>query len=145
MNHLEKLEVQRVEAEAALQHILDKIRLATGEEPAPMALPEPELEAGGAPGKVTSDGEEDRYAPIPHPPEEVVFAPNYPAGLEPGVFHHVLQRTSPFGEPFLGECIRCGATDLRARDANRECDNLRNLSDADALLEVLDEPEETAP
>ena len=58
---------------------------------------------------------------------------------------HVLRRTSPFGEPFIGECTRCGATDLRPRDANRPCDNLRNLSDEDALLEVLDNPEERTP
>ena len=55
---------------------------------APLALPEPHLGEGGTPGSPQSDGEDD-YAPIPQPPLEQVFAPNWPEGLVAGEFHRV--------------------------------------------------------
>ena len=36
---------------------------------------------------------------------------------------HVVRRTSPKGEQFLGVCTMCGTEGLTIRDANTECPN----------------------
>ena len=58
---------------------------------------------------------------------------------------HVLERTSPFGEPFVGECILCGKSGLAARDANKPCENTFQLSVVDSLLAAIEGPEDSEP
>ena len=47
--------------------------------------------------------------------------------------HHVIERTSPKGGPFLGTCLLCGARELRAQDAGRECPNPTGTMEHEAL------------
>ena len=51
---------------------------------------------------------------------------------------HALTRTSPFGEAFIGRCIKCGQGGFSTGGALVECpaDNL--VSDEQALLESLE-------
>jgi hypothetical protein len=56
--------------------------------------------------------------------------------MDSQVLNHVLQRTSPLGELFIGKCIRCNAEDLRMAQANEPCPNTNNLSD-DAIIERI--------
>lgn len=47
---------------------------------------------------------------------------------------HVLERTSPFGEKFVGECILCGAEGLTMAQANEQCPNPAAVSEERAIL-----------
>lgn len=51
---------------------------------------------------------------------------------------HALVRTSPKGGPFIGNCILCGKTNLKASDALKRCSNPDKLSSDQVVLEVLD-------
>lgn len=53
---------------------------------------------------------------------------------------HALERTSPLGERFIGTCIQCGKTSLTIGQMGEQCDNLRGLTQDQALLEVLSPP-----
>jgi hypothetical protein len=44
-----------------------------------------------------------------------------PAPDRRNVSTHVIERTSPKGQPFRGTCARCGATGLRIADAGEDC------------------------
>ena len=55
---------------------------------------------------------------------------------------HVLERTSPTGEPFVGECILCGVSGLTARDANKPCENTFQLSVVESLVAAIEGPGE---
>jgi hypothetical protein len=57
---------------------------------------------------------------------------------------HAIERTSPMGGPFIGTCRLCGTPNLRMGDALKECPNQRGLSADEALLELLDQPEDVA-
>lgn len=50
--------------------------------------------------------------------------------------HHI-ERTSPKGQPFVGTCRLCGKSGLRMSAALEDCENVRGLSKADALVETL--------
>lgn len=49
---------------------------------------------------------------------------------------HILVRTSPKGEPFVGDCTLCGATDLPFIAGNEPCDN-DLLSPDERLVEAI--------
>ena len=51
---------------------------------------------------------------------------------------HAIERTSPKGTPFIGTCSLCGKTGLRIADISEPCENVRGLSQDDALIEALD-------
>lgn len=52
---------------------------------------------------------------------------------------HAIERTSPKGpgQPFIGTCRLCGLTGLKASAALEDCENVRGLSQEDALIEVI--------
>lgn len=54
--------------------------------------------------------------------------------------YHTLNRTSPKGPgmPFIGTCSRCGEKNLPSQAVNWECPNTRNVSDDDALIEIIE-------
>lgn len=54
---------------------------------------------------------------------------------------HCLERTSPFGERFVGTCILCGKTGLSSADALQPCDNPAGLSREQTLRAAIDGPE----
>lgn len=58
---------------------------------------------------------------------------------------HALQRTSPIGEPFVGECILCGEQGLASGDALKPCENVRKLTNDAALLELIEGPGDETP
>ena len=53
--------------------------------------------------------------------------------------HHALKRTNPKGPgiPFIGRCILCGATGLCAGAALEACKNPKQITQEQALLEVI--------
>jgi hypothetical protein len=51
---------------------------------------------------------------------------------------HVIQRTSPFGEAFIGECMLCGASGLTLFDALLPCENLLRITEDDALISAIE-------
>lgn len=56
---------------------------------------------------------------------------------------HALRRTSPKGpgQPFIGTCAQCGATNVTLDDmAKQECPNVRGISEAEALIEAINPP-----
>ena len=53
---------------------------------------------------------------------------------------HAIERTSPFGERFVGTCFKCGKENLTTADMNEPCANVRNLSQDEALLEAINGP-----
>jgi hypothetical protein len=55
---------------------------------------------------------------------------------------HAINRTSPKGGPFIGTCSLCGVTDLRISDATKYCENVRGLTEEEALLEAIEAPDE---
>jgi hypothetical protein len=50
---------------------------------------------------------------------------------------HSLNRTSPKGGPFVGTCALCGKTGLTFDNMRDECDNQRNLTQDEALIEAV--------
>lgn len=52
--------------------------------------------------------------------------------------HHI-ERTSPKGpgQTFIGTCRLCGKTDLKASAALEDCENVRGLTDDEALIETI--------
>lgn len=50
--------------------------------------------------------------------------------------HHI-ERTSPKGETFRGTCRLCGKTNLTALDARKDCENVRNMTEGEAMAETL--------
>lgn len=55
--------------------------------------------------------------------------------------YHSVERTSPKGEPFIGRCTLCGKQGLKASAALEECENIRDLSVDDTLIEAIDPPD----
>jgi hypothetical protein len=51
--------------------------------------------------------------------------------------HPLVNRTSPKGGEFIGTCAACGKTGLRMEDIKGECENLRNLSQEQAVIEAV--------
>lgn len=50
---------------------------------------------------------------------------------------HSLERTSPKGGPFVGTCRLCGKAGLTFDDMRKECENQRNLSSDEAVIEAI--------
>lgn len=51
---------------------------------------------------------------------------------------HLLNRTSPKGQPFIGTCALCGTANLTLKDfANDECANQRRLTQDEAVVEAI--------
>ena len=57
--------------------------------------------------------------------------------------YHVIDRTSPTGpgQKFVGTCRLCGLRGLTPANMNDECENVRGLSQEDALVEVIEDGE----
>jgi len=51
---------------------------------------------------------------------------------------HAIIRTSPKGQEFIGVCTKCGTENLRANQANERCENVRGVTQGQALMEILD-------
>lgn len=54
--------------------------------------------------------------------------------------YHTIDRTSPKGkgQPFIGTCRLCGKAGLTFADMNEPCENVRGLTEDEALLEAID-------
>jgi len=52
------------------------------------------------------------------------------------VKHHV-ERTSPKGRDFIGTCRLCGKRGLKASAALEDCENVRGLTEEEAMLEII--------
>jgi len=50
---------------------------------------------------------------------------------------HSLERTSPKGGPFIGTCTLCGKTDLPIGAATQDCENVRGLTQDEAVVEAI--------
>lgn len=50
--------------------------------------------------------------------------------------HHV-ERTSPKGQQFIGTCRLCGLTGLTSSGALQDCENVRGLSEDEAMVESI--------
>lgn len=50
---------------------------------------------------------------------------------------HALERTSPKGQPFIGTCRLCGQAGLTSKDVMKPCENVRGLSQEEAVLEAI--------
>ena len=57
---------------------------------------------------------------------------------------HTLVRTSPKGQKFVGTCTKCGMEKLTFANMNDECPNVRNVTQEQSLLEVLNPQKESA-
>lgn len=51
---------------------------------------------------------------------------------------HVLERTSPKGEAFIGRCRLCGKENLSMKDALADCPNPKRISSAEALTMAIE-------
>jgi hypothetical protein len=50
---------------------------------------------------------------------------------------HVLERTSPMGQKFVGKCMLCGKEGMTSFQANEICPNPEHVSRADALTQSI--------
>ena len=55
--------------------------------------------------------------------------------------HPIINRTSPKGQPFVGTCAACGKTGLTWEHMKEECENVRGLSQEEAVIEAIRGPE----
>jgi hypothetical protein len=53
---------------------------------------------------------------------------------------HLVVRTSPKGERFIGTCVLCGTTGLTSSAPLEHCDNQRGLTQDQALIEAIEAP-----
>jgi hypothetical protein len=53
---------------------------------------------------------------------------------------HVLERTSPMGDKFIGTCTLCGKEGLTIAQANQICANPQHVSSNDALIQAINGP-----
>jgi hypothetical protein len=58
---------------------------------------------------------------------------------------HSLERTNPKGKKFVGRCVLCGATNLPAEAALWPCQNPRQVSQEDMLVEAIEGPADYIP
>lgn len=58
------------------------------------------------------------------------------------MMHHI-ERTSPKGEPFVGTCHLCGKSNLKMSAALDECENVRGLSEDEAMVESVVGPDQS--
>ena len=50
---------------------------------------------------------------------------------------HSIERTSPKGEKFVGTCSLCGRQGLTILQSQDDCENLRGLTEDQALVEAV--------
>jgi hypothetical protein len=50
---------------------------------------------------------------------------------------HALERTSPKGQAFLGQCTKCGVKNLRLSEMHGHCVNPASITEAEALILAL--------
>jgi len=50
---------------------------------------------------------------------------------------HSLKRTSPKGEKFVGTCTLCGMPGLTIADSQNDCENVRGLTQEEAIVEAI--------
>ena len=50
---------------------------------------------------------------------------------------HAIERTSPKGGPFIGTCRLCGLKGLTIGNSQDDCENVRALTEDQALIEAL--------
>lgn len=53
---------------------------------------------------------------------------------------HAIHRTSPKGQAFIGTCSLCGKTGLPMSAVREACENIRGLSQDEALIEAIEVP-----
>lgn len=51
---------------------------------------------------------------------------------------HLIERTSPYGGKFIGTCRLCGKRGLTLANMEDECENVRDLSEDEALIEAIE-------
>lgn len=53
--------------------------------------------------------------------------------------YHAIERTSPKGEgqKFVGTCRLCGRAGLTSADMKEPCENVRGLTEDEALIEAI--------
>lgn len=52
---------------------------------------------------------------------------------------HSLRRTSPKGQAFVGTCVNCGLSGITSKQfLSEECENIRDVTREQALLEAID-------
>lgn len=54
---------------------------------------------------------------------------------------HALERTSPFGQPFIGYCIQCEATNLPSSAVFDDCLNTRGLTQNEVFKQAIEGPD----
>lgn len=54
------------------------------------------------------------------------------------IVEHAVVRTSDYGTPFVGKCIKCGKENLGLSGALEKCENT-NYSNEQALLDIIEE------
>jgi hypothetical protein len=54
--------------------------------------------------------------------------------------HPLVNRTSLKGAPFVGTCAACGMTGLTSATMQGECENVRGMTNEQALLEAIEPP-----
>jgi hypothetical protein len=56
---------------------------------------------------------------------------------------HAILRTSPTGpgQQFIGRCTKCGEEGLKMGDALKDCPQDHLVSDAKALMDIIDQKE----
>lgn len=57
--------------------------------------------------------------------------------------HPLVNRTSPKGQPFVGTCAACGVTGLTFETMRSECENVRGMTQEQALIEAVIGPKDT--
>ncbi|MHC4648246.1 MAG: hypothetical protein ACYTBJ_22530 [Planctomycetota bacterium] len=55
---------------------------------------------------------------------------------------HALERTSPFGGPFVGTCILCGKEGVTLKGSTEQCPNPDKVPEDTALLLAIQGPTE---
>lgn len=53
---------------------------------------------------------------------------------------HVIERTSPLGEPFVGTCTLCGTAGLTTAQVHEPCSNPARVSANDAVVSAIEGP-----
>ncbi len=57
-----------------------------------------------------------------------------------GFMKHHVERRSPKGQKFVGTCRLCGKTGLLASAALDDCENVRGLTEEEAMIESIEGP-----
>lgn len=58
---------------------------------------------------------------------------------------HLIDRTSPMGQDFIGKCRLCGQTNLRMIDAQKACLNPQGITSAQSIILALEDDTKPIP